>query len=98
MWFQIDLGRIEKVSGLALDPPADENPFSFRITTWNAAASRWQIAYEVTNNLAPLDVAFVPTQTQFVSVQLIAASNRPWAIRVARVIREMEMWLSPSAS
>jgi hypothetical protein len=96
MWFQIDLGRAEMVSGIMLDSPADENPVAFRITTWNAAASRWQIAYETTNNTAPVDVVFTTTQTQFINVQITASSGKPWAIRRARVIREMETWLGPS--
>jgi hypothetical protein len=96
MWFQIDLGRVETISGLRLDAPADASPVSFRITTWNAAASRWQIAYEVKNNRAPVDLVFSPTQTQFINLQLLAASDQPWTIQRAHVIREMEMWLGSS--
>jgi len=96
MWFQIDLGRVEAVSGVMLDAPANASPVSFRITTWNAAASRWQIACEVTNNRAPVDVVFATTQTQFISVQLLAASTQPWTIQHAHVIREMDTWLGPS--
>ncbi|MDE3088931.1 MAG: discoidin domain-containing protein [Chloroflexota bacterium] len=96
MWFQIDLGRVERVSGILLDASADASPVNFRITTWNAAASRWQIAYEVTNNHVPLDVAFAPTPTQFINLQITAASDQPWTIQHARVIREMETWLGPS--
>ncbi len=96
MWFQIDLGRVETVSGIMLDAPADEQPVSFRITTWNAAASRWQIAYEATNNRASVDVVFAATQTQFINLQLLAASDKPWTIQRAHVIREMDTWLGPS--
>lgn len=96
MWFQINLGRVETVSGIMLIAPANESPVSFRITTWNAAASRWQIAYEVTNNHAPVDVVFAATQTQFINSQLLAASDQPWTIQHAHVIREMDTWLGPS--
>ena len=96
MWFQIDLGRVETVSGITLDGPENANPAGYRITTWNAAASRWQIAQEVTDNHAPVDVVFSATQTQFVNVQLLAARDQPWTIRHAHVIREMETWLGPS--
>lgn len=96
MWFQIDLGRVETVSGIRLDAPADEHPVRFRITTWNAAASRWQIAYEATNNHTPVDVVFAATPTQFINLQLLAASDQPWTIQRAHVIREMETWLGPS--
>ncbi len=97
MWFQIDLGRVETVSGLMLDTRADESPVHFRITTWNAAASRWQIAHEATNNHAPVNVIFAATQTQFINIQLLAASEQPWTIQQAHVIREMETWLGPES-
>ena len=96
MWFQIDLGRMENISGIMLDPLGDENPTAFRITTWNAAASRWQIAYEQPHNTAPVDVVFTTAQTQFINVQITAPSAKPWSIARARVIREMETWLGPS--
>ena len=96
MWFQIDLGRVETVSGIALDSPENAIPVAFRITTWNAAASRWQIAQEVEDNYASVDVAFSATQTQFVNLQVLAASDKPWMIQHAHVIREMETWLGPS--
>ncbi len=96
MWFQIDLGRVETVSGIALDGPENAIPVAFRITTWNAAASRWQIAQEVKDNHTPVDVAFSATQTQFVNVQVLATSDKPWTIQHAHVIREMETWLGPS--
>ncbi len=95
MWFQIDLGRVETVSGIRLEARADESPVNYRITTWNASASRWQIACEVTNNHAPIDVAFAATQTQFINIQLLAASAQPWTIQRAHVVREMETWLGP---
>ena len=98
MWFQIDLGRIEMVSAIALDAPAENAPASFRITTWNASVSRWQVACEKSRNDAPLDVSFSATPTQFINVQLLAASEHPWVICHARVERAMETWLSPAAA
>ncbi len=95
MWFQIDLGRVETVSGLTLLPPANENPYSFRIATWNARSSRWQVVYDKSNNHTRVDVVFNATQTQFINIQLLHASDRPWAIREARVVREMDTWLGP---
>ncbi len=95
MWFQIDLGRVETVSGIRLDAPADSSPVNYRITTWNASASRWQIAVEVMDNHAPIDVTFAATQTQFINIQLLAASAQPWTIQRAHVVREMEAWLGP---
>jgi hypothetical protein len=96
MWFQIDLGRVETISGLTLIPPSNENPLSFRIAIWNARVSRWQIAYEKLDNHAPVDVVFVATQTQFINIQLLQAGSQVWAIREAGVIREMNTWLGPS--
>ncbi|MBI5301380.1 MAG: discoidin domain-containing protein [Chloroflexi bacterium] len=98
MWFQIDLGRIETVSGIALASPAAHLPAGYRITTWNASASRWQIAYEKSRNDAPVNVSFGATPTQFVNIQLLAASDRPWSIRRVDIEREMESWLDPAAA
>lgn len=101
MWFQIDLGRVETVSGLGLTPrPAEggvfENPVSFRVATWNARTGRWQIACERSKNYTPVDVIFSATQTQFINIQLLQAAPHPWSIGQARVIREMDTWLGPS--
>ncbi len=97
MWFQIDLGRIETVSGIMLDAPPDESPVGLRIATWNAAASRWQIAQEVTNNRGAMEISFAATSTQFVNLQLLAPCDQPWTILHARVVRVMETWLRPKA-
>lgn len=94
MWFQLDLGRIETISGLRLDAPDNAHPVNFRITIWNASASRWQIAFEKTNNRERVDATFAATQTQFINIQLLASATRAWAITCARVEREMETWLS----
>lgn len=96
MWFQIDLGRGETVSGIVLDAPASESPRGLRITTWNAAESRWQIACEVKDTHAPVDLVFAATQTQFINLQLLTRSDQPWTIQHAHVIREMDTWLGPS--
>jgi len=93
MWFQIDLGCIETVSGIMLIPPADEAPVAFRITTWNAGARRWQVAYEKKDNHAQVDAVFAATQTQFINLQLLAPCPLPWAIQHVRVIREVDNWL-----
>ena len=98
MWFQFDLGRVETISGLTLIAPSNENPLGFRVATWNARASRWQIAYEKMNNSAPIDAIFAATQTQFVNIQLLQPSDKTWAIRQARVIREMDTWLGPGTN
>ncbi|MCI0475868.1 MAG: discoidin domain-containing protein [Anaerolineales bacterium] len=95
MWFQIDLGRVETVSGLTLIAPANEHPVGFRITTWNASANHWQVVCERRNNRAPVDVSFAAGQTQFINIQLTQASKLPWAIQHVRVAREMENWLGP---
>jgi hypothetical protein len=96
MWFQLDLGRAETVSGLTLIAPANEHPVGFRITVWNASANRWQGVYERAHNTAPVDVSFPTAQTQFINIQLTQASQLPWAIQHARVAREMETWLGPN--
>ena len=96
MWFQLDLGRAETVSGVTLIAPAHEHPVGFRIAVWNASANRWQVVCERRNNTAAVDVAFPAAQTQFINVQLTQASQLPWAIQHARIAREMETWLGPN--
>jgi len=95
MWFQLDLGRVETVSGLTLIAPGDEQPRGFRITLWHASANRWQTVCERANNRAPVDVSFPAGQTQFINIQLTQASQIPWAIQHVRVARELEGWLGP---
>ncbi|MCL4393677.1 MAG: discoidin domain-containing protein [Chloroflexi bacterium] len=95
-WFQIDLGRVESVSGIVLDAPASDSPVNFRITVWNASASRWQIVQEVKDNHEAVDCGFPAVLTQFVGVQLTDSGASPWTIQHAHVIREMETWLGPS--
>jgi hypothetical protein len=96
MWFQLDLGRAETISGLSLIAPANEHPVGFRITAWNANANRWQTVSERKNNTALVDVSFPVVRTQFVNIQLTQAGKLPWAIQHARVAREMETWLGPN--
>ncbi len=96
MWFQIDLGHVETVSGLILAPPSKERVAGFRIATWNARANRWQVAFERTDDDGPVEAMFDATQTQFINIQLLQSSNRPWAIREARILREMDAWLGPT--
>jgi hypothetical protein len=95
MWFQIDLGHAEIVSGLTLVPPADEHPASYRVAVWNASAHRWQAVAEKLSQTELLDIVFDATQTQFVNIQLLQARERPWAIQHVGVSREMERWLGP---
>lgn len=95
MWFQIDLGHVETVSGIALTSPQDHHPAGFRIATWNAGANRWQVMYETANNAAPVDVTFAATRTQFINIQLVQPADKLWAIQHARVYREMDTWLGP---
>jgi hypothetical protein len=96
MWFSIDLGQPELVSGITLDSPAEGCAASYRIAVWNANAHRWQIVAEKLNNIAPVDVSFETIQTQFISVQLLQASQNEWIIQHVRVHREMDRWLRPN--
>jgi hypothetical protein len=96
MWFQIDLGNPEMVSGLALVAPNNQNPASYRVAIWNAGANRWQSVAEKLDNPEPLDVAFDAMQTQFINIQLLQPSDQPWSIQHAHVVCEMERWLGPN--
>lgn len=95
MWFQIDLGREETVSSLTLGAPEGGEPVGFRVATWQARTSRWQIICEKLNNTAPVDIAFPAVETQFINIQLLQAGDRPWVIHEARIVREMDTWLRP---
>lgn len=96
MWFSIDLGHSETVSGLTLVSPAEKVAASYRVAAWNASANRWQVVAEKLNNTAPVDLVFDAIQTQFISIQLLQSSDRWWTIQHARVSREMERWLGPN--
>jgi F5/8 type C domain-containing protein len=95
MWFQMDLGREEVLSGLRLVAPGHSNPLAFRIAAWDSSASRWQMVHEQYDNHSPVDVQFEPARTQFINVQLIEPSDQSWAITHAHVYREMKDWLGP---
>ena len=97
MWFQIDLGNAQTVSGITLASPAGEHPASYRISVWNASTHRWQTVAEKLENTEPLDVYFAATQAQFINVQLLRESDKPWTIQQAHVAREVEHWLGPRA-
>lgn len=92
MWFQLDLGRVETVSGLTLIAPHHAHPVGFRIALWNASANRWQVVCERVNNRAPVEVMFPAQATQFINIQLTQASRLTWAIQHVHVAREMEGW------
>lgn len=96
LWFSIDLGHPQIIDGLALISPADGLAASYRAAVWNAGAHRWQVVGEKLSNAEPVDVSFEPTQTQFISVQLLRASPQPWVIQQIQIHREMEHWLGPN--
>lgn len=95
MWFQLDLGRVESVSGLRLSPPKDENPRGYRVSVWNQAAGGWQKIAEKQNNSDPINISFAPVQTQYLNIQLLQPADFPFAIREARVTKAMTDWAGP---
>ncbi|MBI3913892.1 MAG: discoidin domain-containing protein [Chloroflexi bacterium] len=98
MWFQMDLGSVEKISGVMLIAPPDEFPRGIRVSVWNARANRWQIAAEKTNAGADAEIIFPATPTQFINLQLVQGAEPAWSIQHVRVYREMEEWMSARAS
>lgn len=96
MWFQLDLGRVESVSGLRLIPPKDEIPRGYRVSVWNHQAGGWQKISEKLNNTEPINISFAPVQTQYINLQLLQTSELPFAVREARVIKAMTAWQSPT--
>lgn len=97
MWFQIDLGHSEMISGVTLVSSDDGHPSSYRVAVWNAGANRWQSVAEKLSNAETVDVTFDAIQTQFINIQLLQPSERAWAIQQVRIAREMERWLGPQA-
>lgn len=95
MWFQLDLGRIESVSGLRLTPPKDETPRGYRVSIWNQQAGGWQKIAEKQNNTEAINIAFAPVQTQYLNIQLLQPADVPFAIREARVTKAMTDWVGP---
>jgi hypothetical protein len=96
MWFQLDLGRVESVSGLRLVPPKDEVPLGYRVSVWNHNAGGWQRIAERQNNGEAINISFAPIQTQYLNVQLLQAGDKAWAIREARVTKAMTDWIGPT--
>ncbi len=97
MWFQIDLGHEEVISGLTLISRSEQNPAGFRISTWDPGVAQWQTVFEQAENDESVDVMFTPTQTQFVNIQLLKPADREWSISQAQVVREMDVWLGPTS-
>jgi uncharacterized protein YcfL len=97
MWFQLDLGRIETVSGLRLVPPIDEIPLGYRVSVWNQQVGAWQKVSERLNNREAIHISFAPVETQYINVQLAQAGEKPWAIREARVTKAMTNWVGPAS-
>lgn len=95
MWFQLDLGRVESVSGLRLTPPKDESPRGYRVSVWNQQASGWQKIAEKMDNEEPIHISFAPVQTQYLNIQLLQPAETPFAIREARVTKAMTDWVGP---
>lgn len=96
MWFQVDLGRVESVSGISLLPPAEEQPAGFRVCAWDEAGSRWQIVFEQAQSQTSVNVTFPKVQTRFLAVQLLQPNAKAWAIAEVRILRTMEAWLRPA--
>ncbi len=97
MWFQIDLGHEETVSGLTLTSRMEQNPAGFRISTWDPSGDRWQTVFEKADNDEMVDINFTPAQTRFINIQLLKPADRDWSICQARVVREMDVWLGPTS-
>jgi hypothetical protein len=95
MWFQLDLGRVESVSGLRLTPPKDEAPVGYRVSIWNQHAGGWQKIAERQNNTEAINISFAPVQTQYLNIQLLQAADLPFAIREVRVVKAMTDWVGP---
>jgi hypothetical protein len=82
---------------LRLVPPKDEIPLGYRVSAWNQQAGGWQKISERSNNTESINIAFAPIQTQYINIQLLQASDEPWAIREARVTKAMTNWLGPNS-
>jgi uncharacterized protein YcfL len=97
MWFQLDLGRIESVSGLHLIPPDDEIPLGYRVNVWNHQVGAWQKVSERQNNSEAINISFAHVQTQFINLQLLKAAEKPWAISEVSVTKAMTDWVGPTS-
>lgn len=95
MWFQLDLGRIESVSGLRLSPPKSEAPRGYRVSVWNQQAGGWQKIAEKLDNSEAINISFAPVQTQYINVQLLQSADSAFAIREARVTKARTNWVGP---
>lgn len=97
MWFQLDLGRIENVSGLRVVPLKDEIPLGYLVSVWNHQVGAWQKVSERQNNAEAISISFAHVQTQFINLQLVQAADRPWAICEISVTKAMTDWVGPTS-
>ncbi len=95
LWFQLDLGQPECISGLALVSLNQEFPAGYRITVWNDRLGGWQKIAERQGNSTPVDLTFAPVITQYINVQLLQAADHPFSIKEIEVTRTMTDWISP---
>ena len=79
MWFQIDLGAVRTVSGLALDNAASPNDYA-RGYAISLATGRddWQAVVRNDHNDGPLDVTFSPQPARYIYIEQTGRSEHWW--------------------
>jgi hypothetical protein len=94
-WLQIDLGRIQLISGLRAECPAGAYPYGFAITV-STDAQQWLEALRQEGAQAgPIDVTFAPQRARFVRLQVILPA---WGVSEIDVQSEVEPEALASAS
>ncbi len=79
MWFEIDLGQVQPVSGLTLDsansPQDYPRGYIVRLST---DRNQWDEVARAAQNETPLDVTFSPQQARYLRVEQTGSSDRWW--------------------
>jgi hypothetical protein len=79
MWFELDLGRTQTISGFRFDNAASPNdyPRGYRVKISTDRAHWEEIAANPSNN-TPLDVTFKPREVRYIHVEQTGSSDLWW--------------------
>jgi len=86
MWFQVNLGAMRRIRGVALDSPQGEELRGYKISV-SADGQTWREVASKALNYQPVAVAVPLLLARFIKIEAIAADkfNHPWTIREMKV-------------
>ncbi len=93
-WFQVDLGRVERVSGVKAQSPAGASLYSYVISVSTDGQS-WTEVYREENNRGDVDITFPVRRARYIKLQVVL---RQWGIQALELASEPEPGLLVTAS